>query len=126
MNDEIISKWEKTGLLEINGKMSLVKKEKLALLLEEMCNIILSKMDILKEISTTIKYDDMIPAMALPVVVRLFIKNPHKMPDMEWLFYNFLQYVKDNYEKYKNDCVNGIDGEAEMCCLYTDVYFKNI
>ena len=109
--DEIIRKWEHTGLLE---ELSSDKKVRCAISLETMASILLEeKSKQLNEVNG--KSSEDIAATILPIVRKLYNENIELMPTMQSLYEDYIGFIKGDMEAflceaYVKDLVHRLPG----------------
>lgn len=111
--NEIIKKWEKTGLLK---ELSAAKKINCAISLEKMENILVEKGKQLNEGTNTSQFFvETIAATLLPIIRRLYNEDIKLMPSMAELYKDYLNflsgpickaYIKDLTSRLKSDEVS--------------------
>jgi hypothetical protein len=105
-------KWEMTGLLE---GLTIPQKEQCAEHLETLTTFLVER----SKIPNKKFFDESYATMIIPIVRRLYdTKFQNNMPDMEWLCYDFAEFVKRCSLK-REECYTGLDYEMELCAEYT-------
>ena len=119
--NKLVSKWEKTGLLE---NLSTPKKTKCAVSLEKLGNLLVKKYG-----GNMIKGSESVCGVILPVMRRLYDERV-RIPTGGWLLKDFLKFCKTHPEsdvtkidpRVCRQCTPNDDPEAE--CINN--YIKNV
>lgn len=129
MNNEITTKWEKTGLLE--GLDELNKNECVASLETAFCLLSEDSNGCSKEIDEKYNEEGFFPGMLLPIIRRLYNRDegiPEKMPtfNIQELMNEFYMFCLLNHQLYYDlNSTTACDGPAEFVQLFIDEFVKN-
>lgn len=120
--NNLVNKWEKTGLLEATHPQD---RFELATLLEDLCQYLINrKADELQKKLVTEQTTEEIAGFVLPVLVRLYNERREVCPkDMGWLLEDFEKYYSKKREEFRElKKHHDIDEEAEFCGFYVDFF----
>ena len=121
MNNEIVEKWEKTGLLE---EMDDFSKRECAYALDTCGNLLIGEKAAYRlEVDKVYGQEGFYAGTILPVISRLYRLDDGPSIAMsmsiEWLMEDFGEYIKEHVELYHalNSCICE-DGERELVQMY--------
>ena len=115
MKTKNTTKWEKTGLLKY---LRANKKNDCANLLEECSVLSLKNVEQIKK-DKNINSEEFFGSV-FPLIRRLFDEKEFVIPSTKFIFDDFLEYHKKNYNNYKEleKTHKNVDGTAELMEMY--------
>ena len=129
MKNELVERWEKTGLLD---KMDDFNKSECATSLQECADLLTGQRNVyMKEIDSAIGENGFFAGHILPIVRRIYEteEGAAKAPSlsMEWLMEDFGEYSKRMYHIYKDlDNYHEVDGGAEFVQAYMSMLERKL
>ena len=129
MKNELVERWERTGLLM---ELDEAHKNKCATSLQECADLLVGKKNAyMHAIDDAIGTNGFFAGCILPVVRRLYeteegaVKAPNL--SMEWLMEDFGEYAKRMYHIYKGlEEHHDVDGEAEFIQAYMQMLERKL